>query len=88
MGLYAVLIYSNEKSWESADESVTTEVMEGHNKFGATHGATIRAVTLESAEHRHVHPEGREGRGQGHRRPVRRDQGGPRWVLRHRGEGP
>ena len=50
MGLYAVLIYSNEKSWETADASLTNEVMEGHNKFGATHGATIQGGhALESA---------------------------------------
>jgi hypothetical protein len=50
MGLYLALIYSDEKAWETADESLSNEVMEGHNKFGATHGATIRAGHgLESA---------------------------------------
>ena len=50
MGLYLALIYSDEKAWETADASVTTSTMEGHNKFGATHGATIRAGHgLESA---------------------------------------
>ncbi len=50
MGLYAALIYSDEKAWESADESVTNDVMDGHNKFGANHGATIRGGhALESS---------------------------------------
>jgi hypothetical protein len=50
MGLYLALIYSDEKKWETADESLNNDVMEGHNKFGATHGATIRAGhALESA---------------------------------------
>ena len=50
MGLYAALIYSNEKSWETADESVTNDVMEGHNKFGANHGAALKAGhALQSA---------------------------------------
>jgi hypothetical protein len=43
VGLYLALIYSDEKAWESADESLGNEVMEGHNKFGATHGAAIKA---------------------------------------------
>lgn len=43
MGLYLALIYSDENAWETADESLTGEVMEGHNKFGATHGPAIRA---------------------------------------------
>ena len=42
MGLYAALIYSNEKSWEAADESVMNDVMEGHNKFGANYGAALK----------------------------------------------
>lgn len=42
MGLYAALIYSDERAWETAPDSVTAEVMEGHNKFGATHGPAIR----------------------------------------------
>jgi hypothetical protein len=50
MGLYVALIYSDEKAWETADESVSNDTMEGHNKFGATHGAAIRAGHgLESA---------------------------------------
>jgi hypothetical protein len=42
VGLYAALIYSNEKSWESADESVTSDVMDGHNKFGENNGAVLK----------------------------------------------
>lgn len=42
MGLYAALIYGDEKAWEKAPESLTNEVYEGHNKFGTTHGAAIR----------------------------------------------
>jgi hypothetical protein len=50
MGLYAALIYSNESAWESAPPSINDEVMEGHNKFGTTHGAAIRGGhALESA---------------------------------------
>jgi hypothetical protein len=42
MGLYAALIYSDEKAWEGAGDSMNNEVMEGHNKFGATHGEALR----------------------------------------------
>lgn len=42
MGLYAALIYSDEKAWEKAPETTMTEVMEGHNKFGTTHGPALR----------------------------------------------
>jgi hypothetical protein len=43
MGLYLALIYSDESAWATADESISNEVMEGHNKFGATHGQAIKA---------------------------------------------
>jgi hypothetical protein len=50
MGLYLALIYSDEKAWETADESLTTDVMEGHGKFGANHGDALRGGhALESA---------------------------------------
>jgi len=42
MGEYAVLIYSDEDAWATVDESVTSEVMDGHMKFGEKHGAVIR----------------------------------------------
>lgn len=50
MGLYAALIYSEEGAWETAPASINDEVMEGHNKFGSTHGPAIRGGhALESA---------------------------------------
>jgi hypothetical protein len=50
MGLYAALIYSDEKAWETAPDTITTEVMEGHTKFGTTHGPALKGGhALESA---------------------------------------
>ena len=50
MSEYLVLIYADEKAWETADESVNKDVMDGHNKFGEKHGAVIRGGNaLESA---------------------------------------
>ena len=42
MGLYTALIYSNDKSWETADEALMQDVMEGHNKFAENHGTALR----------------------------------------------
>ena len=42
MAEYLVLIYEDEKAWESADEAAIKRIMEGHNKFGEKHGAAIR----------------------------------------------
>jgi hypothetical protein len=42
MGLYVALIYSDEKAWESADESLSSDVMQGHEKFGANHGSALQ----------------------------------------------
>jgi hypothetical protein len=51
MGEYAVLIYSDEKAWETAPESISNEVMDGHMKFGEKHAAAIRGGhALESAQ--------------------------------------
>jgi hypothetical protein len=50
MGLYVAFIYSDEKAWETADASLSNDVMDGHNKFGANHGAAIQSGhALESA---------------------------------------
>jgi len=42
MAEYAVLIYENEKAWESADETTSKEVMDGHMQFGEKHGSVIK----------------------------------------------
>ena len=42
MAQYLVLIYEDEKSYETADEATFNRVMEAHNTFGATHGASLR----------------------------------------------
>ena len=42
MAEYLVLIYADERAWESADEKMTNQVMEGHMRFGEKHGAAIR----------------------------------------------
>ena len=42
MAEYLVLIYADEKSWESADEKMTEKVMQGHMAFGEKHGGVIR----------------------------------------------
>jgi hypothetical protein len=42
MAEYLVLIYGDEKVWETADEAATKAVMDGHMAFGEKHGAVIR----------------------------------------------
>jgi len=42
MAQYLVLIYSNEASWATADEAFSTQIMDGHNRFGEKHGASLR----------------------------------------------
>ena len=42
MSEYLVLIYSDEKAWETAPETINSDVMDGHNRFGEKHGASIR----------------------------------------------
>jgi hypothetical protein len=42
MAQYLVLIYSNEASWATTDEAFSAKVMDGHNAFGAKHGASLR----------------------------------------------
>jgi hypothetical protein len=42
MAQYLVLIYSNEESWAGTDEAFSTKIMDGHNKFGEKHGASLR----------------------------------------------
>jgi hypothetical protein len=42
MAQYLVLIYSNEASWATTDEAFSNQIMDGHNKFGEKHGASLR----------------------------------------------
>ena len=42
MAQYLVLIYSNEASWATTDDDFAKKVMDGHNNFGAKHGASLR----------------------------------------------
>lgn len=42
MSEYLVLIYGDEQQWATADEATTQSVMDGHNNFGAKHGASLR----------------------------------------------
>jgi hypothetical protein len=49
MTQYLVLIYSNEASWADTDDDFSKKIMDGHNKFGAKHGASLRGgEALES----------------------------------------
>jgi hypothetical protein len=42
MAEYLVLIYSNEAEWATTDEAFSNQIMDGHNKFGEKHGASLR----------------------------------------------
>ena len=42
MAQYLVLIYSNEASWATTDDDFSKKIMDGHNKFGEKHGASLR----------------------------------------------
>jgi hypothetical protein len=42
MTQYLVLIYSNEASWAGTDDDFAKKIMDGHNKFGEKHGASLR----------------------------------------------
>jgi hypothetical protein len=42
MAEYLVLIYSNEAAWADRGEAFAKEITDGHNKFGAKHGASLR----------------------------------------------
>jgi hypothetical protein len=42
MAQYLVLIYSNEASWATTDDDFSKKIMDGHNRFGEKHGASLR----------------------------------------------
>jgi hypothetical protein len=42
MAQYLVLIYSNEESWVNTDDEFAKQIMDGHNRFGEKHGASLR----------------------------------------------
>ena len=42
MAQYLVLIYSNEESWAGTDDDFSKKIMDGHNRFGEKHGASLR----------------------------------------------
>jgi hypothetical protein len=42
MAQYLVLIYSDEQAWAGTDDDFSKKIMDGHNKFGEKHGASLR----------------------------------------------
>ena len=82
MSEYLILIYEAESAYATASEQVMGEVMEAHNVFSEKFGSAIKAghalqPTLTATS---IRDDG------GHRRPLRRDQGGAGRLL-HRGGG-
>ena len=79
MAQYVVLIYESESDTQSPLE-VYGEVMDAHNRFAeeviARGGQDRQGQRLAGHGHRDLHP-----RRRGHRRPVRRDQGGALAAL-------
>ena len=88
MGQYLVLIYEEETGWEEANPEKTGEMMAEHQRFGERHQASIRGgnalqPTATATSMRQDASGGRRDR-----RAVRRDQGGARRLLPHRGGRP
>ena len=88
MSQYLILIYDDEAGYEQADGARNRGDHGRPPAFGEKHGARSPAARRCSRPRRPRPSARRRRRLHGHRRPVRRDQGGARRLLRRRGRRP
>ena len=85
MSQYTVLIYEDEAQYATATPEVLGEIMQAHDEFAAQGRGARRQDPRRRRPAAHADGDERAARRLGgHRRPVRRDQGGARRLLPHR----